>query len=40
MRGLGLLGLGRQAEAKEELGKVLAMDANHPGARIHLALIG
>ncbi|MBB6733613.1 DUF5107 domain-containing protein [Cohnella zeiphila] len=40
MRGLGLLGLGRDDEAAEELRQVLAMDANHPGARIHLALIG
>lgn len=39
MRGLGLLGLGRDAEAKQELEAALALDASHAGARIHLALI-
>lgn len=38
MRGLGLLGLGRVDEAKKELQSVLEMDANHMGARIHLAM--
>lgn len=40
MRGLGLLGLGREREAKEELASVLALEANHAGAKIHLALAG
>ncbi|MFD0670740.1 DUF5107 domain-containing protein [Cohnella sp. GCM10027633] len=39
MRGLGLFGLGREAEAKRELQAALALDANHAGAGIHLALI-
>ncbi|MDI4647489.1 DUF5107 domain-containing protein [Cohnella hashimotonis] len=40
MRGLGLLGLGRKSEAKEELRTVLAMEANHAGAKVHFALTG
>ncbi|CAI6083716.1 hypothetical protein COHCIP112018_04088 [Cohnella sp. JJ-181] len=40
MRGLGLLGLGREDEAKEELQAALALETNHTGARVHLALIG
>lgn len=40
MRGLGLLGLGREKEAKEELRAVLEMEANHAGAKVHLALAG
>lgn len=39
MRGLGLFGLGRTEEAREELQAALALDAHHAGARIHLALI-
>lgn len=39
MRGLGLLGLGREEEARAELEAVTALDANHQGARVHLALI-
>ncbi|SFA93395.1 Tetratricopeptide repeat-containing protein [Cohnella sp. OV330] len=40
MRGLGLLGLGRKREAKEEFRTVLEMEANHAGAKVHLALAG
>lgn len=36
MMGLGLLGLGKLAQAKEQLEKVLLMDINHQGARLHL----
>ncbi|MFD2333100.1 DUF5107 domain-containing protein [Cohnella sp. GCM10020058] len=40
MRGLGMLGLGREEEAKAELEAVAALDVNHQGARVHLALVG
>ncbi|MCA1745271.1 MAG: DUF5107 domain-containing protein [Bacteroidales bacterium] len=33
---LGLIGLGREAEAKEMLSEVLEMDKGHAGARVHL----
>jgi len=36
MRGLGLLGLGRIEDAMEELNRVVELDGNHLGARIHL----
>ncbi|MDQ6421655.1 DUF5107 domain-containing protein [Paenibacillus sp. LHD-117] len=39
MRGLGLIGLGRHSEAREELEATLAMDMNHSGARIHLEML-
>lgn len=35
MRGLGLLGLGRGAEARDELDHVLALDKHHLGAFVH-----
>lgn len=35
MRGLGLAGLGRGAEAAEEFDEALRLDPNHQGARIH-----
>ncbi|WEK54706.1 MAG: DUF5107 domain-containing protein [Candidatus Cohnella colombiensis] len=38
MRGLGLLGLGKVAEAKQELEQVLRLDGHHQGAQIHLEL--
>ena len=40
MRGLGLLGLGRNREAAAELDAALALDSNHQGAQIHLKLCG
>ncbi|WP_238996473.1 DUF5107 domain-containing protein [Paenibacillus pinistramenti] len=36
MRGLGLLGLGRQQEAQAEFEEVLKLDCSHTGASIHL----
>ncbi|WP_435920762.1 DUF5107 domain-containing protein [Paenibacillus sp. DYY-L-2] len=38
MIGLGLLGLGRTAEAKQRLGEVLNLEPNHQGALIHISL--
>lgn len=38
MMGLGLLGLGRTAQAKERLNEALGLETNHQGARIHLAM--
>ncbi|ALS26482.1 tetratricopeptide repeat containing protein [Paenibacillus sp. 32O-W] len=38
MRGLGLIGLGRSGEAKEQLEQVLRADPSHQGARIHLRM--
>ncbi|MFE4710591.1 DUF5107 domain-containing protein [Paenibacillus sp. NPDC056722] len=38
MLGLGLLGLGRTEEAKTRFQEVLALEANHQGALIHLNL--
>ncbi|RXZ82193.1 DUF5107 domain-containing protein [Paenibacillaceae bacterium] len=35
MIGLGLIGLGRYAQAKEQLDAVLALNGSHQGARIH-----
>ncbi|ASA20750.1 DUF5107 domain-containing protein [Paenibacillus donghaensis] len=35
MRGLGLLGLGRDEEARTELGLALEMEPNHQGAMVH-----
>lgn len=40
MRGLGLLGLGRLAEARADLEEALRLDVSHQGARIHLDLCG
>jgi tetratricopeptide (TPR) repeat protein len=37
MRGLGLLGLGRTAEAMDEFDEVLRLEPAHQGARIHKA---
>jgi tetratricopeptide (TPR) repeat protein len=39
MIGLGLLGLGDTEKAKANFDKVLAMDGNHQGTVIHLAMI-
>jgi Tfp pilus assembly protein PilF len=36
MRGLGLLGLNRVEEAKEQLESAVKLDRNHPGAQLHL----
>ncbi|GIO29594.1 MULTISPECIES: DUF5107 domain-containing protein [Paenibacillus] len=35
LMGLGLLGLGHSAQAKEKFDRVLQLDPNHQGARIH-----
>ncbi|GIO16313.1 hypothetical protein J19TS2_58680 [Cohnella xylanilytica] len=40
MMGLGLLGLGRKAEARARLEQALALDVHHAGARIHLGMCG
>nr|WP_229263819.1 DUF5107 domain-containing protein [Cohnella cholangitidis] len=40
MRGLGLLGLNRVDEAKEQLEWAVKLDRNHPGAQLHLDWIG
>ncbi len=40
LMGLGYIGKGRPAEAKEELEKALALDRNHLGLVTHLKLIG
>lgn len=38
MMGLGLLGLGKMAEAKERFEEALHLEPNHQGARIHKAM--
>ncbi|GGG62627.1 tetratricopeptide repeat protein [Paenibacillus radicis (ex Gao et al. 2016)] len=38
MIGLGLIGLGRYAEARVQLNEALAMEPNHQGAKLHLGL--
>lgn len=38
MRGLGLLGLGKSAEAEKEFNEALRLECNHIGARIHLPM--
>ncbi|WP_239618630.1 DUF5107 domain-containing protein [Cohnella mopanensis] len=40
MMGLGLIGLDRLSEAKEQLERAVKLDPNHHGAQIHLDLIG
>lgn len=35
MRGLGLLGLGLEAEAAEQFDLAIALDCNHQGAIVH-----
>ncbi|HEU0293007.1 MAG TPA: hypothetical protein VFR47_09745 [Anaerolineales bacterium] len=39
MMGLGYLGLGNLPAAREHLEAVLALDANHLGATLHLHLV-
>jgi tetratricopeptide (TPR) repeat protein len=38
MRGLGMLGLGRSTEAKEQFEEVLGLEPSHQGARIHMEM--
>jgi len=40
MRGLGLLGLGRREQAREQLEEALRLEPGHQGAAIHLAMCG